>query len=68
MFFFFWFVLQPADASFSVNVEEHDLCFPKHLKLYTYERGNITKLPRPRKDANGLLSKFLCNIMTKFFT
>lgn len=44
-------------ANFETKIlPEWDLNFPKHLKVYTFEMGNLTSFPSPRMTSSGVLS------------
>lgn len=43
-------------ADFKIEVEEESvLPFPKHLHAYTFERGNTSRFPNPKKGSTGVL-------------
>ncbi|KAL6258391.1 hypothetical protein P5V15_010349 [Pogonomyrmex californicus] len=43
-------------ADFSVNVEKEVLLtFPQYLNIYTFEEGNDSKFPSPKKGSTGVL-------------
>ncbi|CAK9809363.1 5-methylcytosine rRNA methyltransferase NSUN4 [Anthophora plagiata] len=43
-----------------IDVEKESvLSFPGHLHAYTFEKGNNTKFPKPRKGSTGVLDYYL---------
>ncbi|KOC59598.1 Putative methyltransferase NSUN4 [Habropoda laboriosa] len=47
-------------ADHQTNIEKESvLSFPKHLHAYTYERGNNTRFPNPKKGSTGVLDYYL---------
>lgn len=44
-----------TEVDFPLNIEpDEELQFPEHLTLYTYEMGNCSRFPLPRKSITGL--------------
>ncbi|KAL0109225.1 hypothetical protein PUN28_014366 [Cardiocondyla obscurior] len=47
-------------TSFSVNIEkEIMLTFPQYLNIYTFEEGNKSTFPSPKKGSTGVLDYYL---------
>lgn len=47
-------------SNFSVNVEKEALLtFPQYLNIYTFEEGNDSKFPSPKKGSTGVLDYYL---------
>lgn len=45
-------------TGFKVNIEkEYLLEYPKSLKVYTFDRGDISRYPEPVLDSANVLSK-----------
>lgn len=43
-----------TEVDFPLNIQpEEDFKFPEHLALYTYEMGNCSRFPAPRKSITG---------------
>lgn len=43
-------------SDFSVNIEkEVMLTFPQYFNIYTFEEGNDSKFPSPKKGSTGVL-------------
>nr|CAD7404094.1 unnamed protein product [Timema cristinae] len=48
------------DTDFPVHVEkEKKLNFPDHLHILTFERGNVSYFPSPRRSSTGVFNYFL---------
>lgn len=47
-------------ADFNITVEsETELNFPEHLKVFTFDAGNNSRFPTPRRGTTEVLSKFI---------
>ncbi|XP_069700133.1 5-methylcytosine rRNA methyltransferase NSUN4 [Periplaneta americana] len=50
------------DVDFPVRVEnEYNLLFPEHLQVLSFERGNISSFPPPKRGSTGVLNYYLLN-------
>ncbi|KAJ9581820.1 hypothetical protein L9F63_003889 [Diploptera punctata] len=49
-----------TETDFPVHVEnDSDFLFPEYLQVYTFERGNISSFPPPRRDMTDLYNYYL---------
>lgn len=55
-----------VESGFKVRIEkEYLLDFPEQLKVYTFERGDVSRYPEPELCSTRVLSKFL--LLPNFF-
>ncbi|KDR18203.1 5-methylcytosine rRNA methyltransferase NSUN4 isoform X2 [Zootermopsis nevadensis] len=48
------------NTDFPVHIEsDHDFIFPDHLQVLTFERGNVSSFPAPKRGSTGVLNYYL---------
>lgn len=49
-----------STTDFPLKIEmDTDLVFPENLKIFTYEKGNVSRFVKPRRALTGVMSHFL---------